>query len=350
MGLTKYPGGVFASPNIGGGAGDVFSGLGNAVFFVDGDNGNDGNDGTDPAAAKLTIQSAVTAAAVANAAYKGGSTVYIKPKAITDATGDPASYAEVVIIPFAGGERMRLIGCGTGRTQGGLPQIKMGSGSNALLTIRAPGCSIEGIGFNGYGSTGGGILLDDDNSTKSAFGTTINGCHIKNCVGSTATNGLTGGGIMWSAQGNAWQVSITNNMFYKNVSDIALMGTLNTRPQDILIQGNVFQSSVTSSCDCNILGNGAGGGFQTITIDRNVFSDIPALSSGTHATYIELTGTLGGMLTNNVFGIIASEAASNVTFGAAGTVLIPTTVFMAGNQGEPDDSGASNDFGGIFRT
>ena len=297
-------------------------------------------DGTSWDKAFKTIQAAVTAASARDV-------IYVAPKLITDFTGDPTSYAEVIIIP-AGKNHLSIIGLSRGRTQGGLPQIKMGSGSNPLLTIRSAGVLIQNMGFNGYGSTGGGILLDDDYSTKSAFGTTINNCHIKNCVGSTATNGLTGGGVMWSAQGNAWQTSITNNLFYKNVADITLMGTSNTRPQDILVRGNIFQSSVTSSCDANIIGNG--GGFQTITIDKNVFGDIPALGAGTHATYIDLTGTQGGMLTNNQFGCIMSEAASQVTFGATGDVLIPTTVFMAGNTGEPDDSGVSNDFGHVWRT
>lgn len=322
----------------GGGLGPMVKKDGN-YWFVDGDAAGEGGGRSwqDP---KSTISQAVAAASAFDV-------IYIQPKKITDFTGDPTSYAETIIIP-ATKPHLSLIGVSRGRTQGGLPQIKIGAGATAMITVRAAGCLIQSLGINGISSTGGGILLDDDYSTKTAFGTTIDNCHIKNCVGSTATNGLTGGGIMWSAEGNAWQCSITNNLFYKNVADVTLMGTSSTRPQDILIQGNEFKSAVSSAADANIIGNG--GGFQTVTIDNNVFGDIPALGSGTHATYIDLTGTLGGMLTRNMFGIIASEAASNVTFGAAATVLIPTTVYMAGNMGEPEDTGASNDFGPIFRT
>lgn len=268
MAITNFPNGVFASPLIGGGSSDVFTGLGGAVFYVDGDNGNDVNDGKSPEQATATIQQAVTLAAAVNAEYKGGSTVYIKAKAITDATGDPTSYAETVIIPFTGGERMRLIGVDNGRTQGGLPQIKIGAGSTALLTVRAPGCLIENIGFNGVSSTGSGILLDDDNSTKSAFGTTIRNCHLKNCVGSAA-NATAGGAIVWSSAGNAWQVLITDCNFYKNVCDICILGTTNSVPQDVIIQNCAFSGSAAAT-DCNIYagGSGFGGG---LVIDNCLF-------------------------------------------------------------------------------
>jgi len=334
MAITNFPNGVFASPLIGGGSSDVFTGLGNAVFYVDGDNGNDVNDGKSPEQATATIQQAVTLAAAVNAEYKGGSTVYIKAKALTDYTGDPTSYAETIIIPFTGGERMRLVGCGTGRTQGGLPQIKIGAGSTAMITVRAPGCSIENLGINGVSSTGGGILLDDDSAAKSAFGTTINNCHFKNCVGSTATDCRTGGAIMWPAAGNAWQVSITNNRFYKNVGDITMLGnSTNTRPQDILIQGNQF-SGYAAYTDCNIWAGG-GGGYGSVNIDSNVFGQLPAIGSGSIARYMDLTGTLSGMLTRNFFGCMTAEGGTEITFEAAGTgAKIPVTVFMAGNFGQ----------------
>ena len=121
------------------------------AYYVDGSNGSDNNDGRSPDHAKLTIQDAVTDAGE-------GGTVYVFPKVHTDYTGDPVSYAETVIIPYTH-SNLAIIGVGRGRTQGGLPQIKMGAGAVALLTIRAPGCLIENIGFNGYGSTGGGILF-----------------------------------------------------------------------------------------------------------------------------------------------------------------------------------------------
>jgi len=294
------------------------------VWYVDGDLST-GGAGRTWADAYSTIQEAITAA-------NDFDVILISPKLITDFTGDPTSYAEVLTIP-AGKNNLSLVGISRGRTQGGLPQIKKGSGSTALLTIRSAGCLIKNLGFNGYGSTGGAILLDDDNSTKTAFGTTIENCHIKNAVGSTATNAATGGGIMWSSAGNAWQVSIVNNRFYKCVGDVILPGTSNTRPQDVLIQGNIF-SGPAASVDCNLYLQGAGSGINGVVIDSNIFQQLPALGSATTARYIHATGCTG-MLTRNLFGCHTSEGGTEITFEAAGTgAYIPTTLHMAQNFGQ----------------
>ncbi len=286
-------------------------------IYVDGTNGDDSNDGKSWTNAMATIQAGVTAAGA-------DGIVYVIPKTITDYTGDPTSYAETVIIP-ATHTGLSLIGISRGRTQGGLPQIKKGSGSTALLTIRAAGCLISNMGFNGYGSTGGGILLDDDYAAKTAFGTTIVGCHFKNCVGSTATNAATGGAIMWSAEGNAWQVYIGGNRFYKNVGDIVLLGTSNTVPQDVVIEDNVF-SGPAGSVDCNLYLKG-GSGMNGVIIRNNEFTCWPAIGSGTNVMPISATGCVG-QVTGNRF------ACTGKTFGAAANSLIPTTLFLTDNYQE----------------
>lgn len=309
-----------------------------AVWYVDGTNGTSGNNGKSWTNAFATIQAAIDAASK-------GDTIYVTAKDITDQTGDPNSYEENLIIPNTASS-LSIIGVSRGRTQGGLPQLKDGSGTTtAILIIRAPGCLIANLGINGAGNTGGGILLDDDYSTKSAFATTIQNCHLKNCKGATATDSRTGGAIMWSAQGNAWQCRILGNHFYKNAGDIVLKGTGNTRPQDIVIEGNFFQSAVTSVCDSNIYG--AGGGFQTVAILNNIFGDVPAVGSGSIALYIDLTGTQGGVLAGNLFGQEV-QGGSKKTFGASGDAAkIPETVIMAGNYGEADTEG---DSGYVYRT
>jgi hypothetical protein len=237
---------------------------------------------------------------------------------------DPSSYAEVLTIAAAK-SNLSLIGLSRGRTQGGLPQIRMGSGSTALLTIRAPGCLIANLGFNGASATGGGILLDDDGSTKSAFGTTIIGCHFKNCKGSTATNTATGGAIQWAATGGGWQVLISGNRFYKNVGDIVLLGTSAAVPQDVVIEDNVF-SGPAANVDCNLYLAG-GSGMNGVIIRNNEFTCFPNVGSGTNVKPLVLTGCVG-QLTGNRF------ATSGKTFGAAGNVLVPTTVFMTDNYQE----------------
>ena len=262
-----------------------------------------------------------------NAAVDGDNVkVFAKDMAAGDT--DPASWAETLTIA-AGKSKVVLEGVSDNLTQGGLPQIKKGSGSTALLTIQAPGCLIKNLGFNGTGSTGGGILLDDDGSTKSAFGTTITGCHFKNCVGSTATNAATGGAIQWAATGGAWQVRIKGNVFYKNVGDIVLKGTTGSVPQDVVIEDNIFSGPATS-VDCNLYLAG-GSGMSSVTVRNNIFpSVLPALASGSVVRYADLTGCTG-IFTNNYFGGIYTTTG----FGAAkAAAKIPTTVGMPHNYSD----------------
>jgi hypothetical protein len=300
------------------------------IRYVDGTNGNDASDGQSWETALATIQAGVTAAGARG-------TVFVAPKEVASGATDPSSYAETIIIP-ATHEGLSLIGVNTGRTQGGLPQIKKGSGTTALLTIRAPNCLIANMGFNGIWTADStqslvGILLDDDGSTKTAFGTTIVGCHFKNCAGSTgSTNGAAGGAITWSAQGNAWQVLIAGNRFYKNVCDVCLLGTSGSVPQDVIIENNIF-SGPAANVDCNLWLKGGGSGMNGVIVKDNTFGQLPSL--GTVARYIDATGCVG-MLVGNTFGCQTSGTGGTpITFKALGTGgKIPTTMHVAGNWGQ----------------
>jgi len=270
------------------------------VWYVDGDLSASG-DGTSWDTAYITIQEAVTAASAHDV-------IYISAITLTDYTGDPGSYDENIIIPYATSS-LALIGISRGLTQGGLPQIKIGGSSTTeMLKIRAPGCLIMNLGFNGASSTGGGILLDDDNTAKSAFGTTIINCHFKNCK-KHATNAASGGAIMWGSAGNAWQVRISDCHFYKNLCDICVIGTSNTVPQDVVIENCHFSDSPASTT-CNIYtgGSGFGGG---LVINNNTFGALPNLSSGDTNLYtsIDTYGTeSSGIFSNNVFGADGTTA------------------------------------------
>ena len=284
-----------------------------------------------------TWETAFHTIAAAVAVVDQGGVILIKGKNVAATATDPSSYAEVVSITTP---QIHLLGVGS-RVQGGLPQIKMGSGAVAQVTIAAPGVTIEKIGFNGVSATGGGILLDDDGgSTKSAAGAAVLDCHFKNCVGSTATNAATGGAIQWAATGGAWQVLIKGNRFYKNVGDVVLKGTTGSVPQDVVIEENIF-SGPAANVDCNLYLAG-GSGMNGVIIRNNVFSAIPALG-GTNDKMLVLTGCVG-ILTGNMF---ACEDAR--TFGAAGDELVPTTVFMAGNFSEKAVAQVANG-GDICRT
>ncbi len=274
-----------------------------------------------------TIQAAIDQAAV-ETEPGAGHVILVKPAKMAAGATDPASFAEVLTIAAAQ-SNLTLIGMPDNRTQGGLPQIKKGSGAVALLTVRAPGCTIKNLGFNGGSSTGGGILLDDDGSTKSAFGTTIENCHFKNCVGSTATDARTGGAIQWSSAGGAWQVRIKGNLFYKNVGDIVLLGTSGSVPQDVLIEDNIFMGTA-ATVDCHIYLAG-GSGMANVTIRHNTFAGVlPALGSGSVVRYADITGCTG-IFADNYF----AGSYTTTGFGVAkAAAKIPTTVGIVHNYSD----------------
>ncbi len=323
MSVTPFPHGIIATPNIGADTLSMFS-SGN-IWFVDGNMSASG-DGTTPDNAMKTIQEAVTVAAAYNTG--DGGVIYVKALDMAAGATDPNSYAETIIIP-ATAAKTAIVGVSGNRTQGGLPQIRKGSGSTALLTVRAPGCLIYGLGFNGASATGGGILLDDDSSTKTAFGTTIANCHFKNCKGSTATDCRTGGAIQWSSEGNAWQVRILKNVFYKNVGDVVLKGTSGSVPQDVVIEGNTFMGTA-AAVDCHLYLAG-GSGMASVVVNRNVFASVlPVLGSGSIVRYVEMTGCTG-IFSNNVFACTDTTTGFGV---AKATAKIPTTVGIAGNYSD----------------
>jgi hypothetical protein len=290
------------------------------TLHVDGTYGDDTNDGQGWDSALKTIQAAVTA-------VPPGGTVRIRPRAIPITYTDPVSYAENVVIP-ATKSGIALVGYGTGRTQGGLPQIRPGTGVLPAITVRAPGCLIANLGVNGAGSLGGGILLDDDGASKVAFGTSILNCHFKNCAGH-ATDGRLGGAINWAATGGAWQILVKGNRFYKNLADMVLLGAgAGVTVQDVVIEDNMF-SGPPDFVDVNLwLG---GNGITGLVINRNVFGRLPEIAAGSVGRYIDLTGCVG-VMHNNVFGCINTLTFRAAAMGTAGRV--PATMLMANNWGE----------------
>jgi hypothetical protein len=345
MGLTNFPYGVQASPVIGANVWDIFSGSssGNAntssrqnIFFVDGDNGNDGNDGVSPSSAKLTIGGAL-------AKSVAGAVIYVKAKSVSAGGTDPSSYAETFTIG-ASQFGTKIIGVPSGTAQGAQPQIKKGSGSTAAITVKAPGCLIQNITINMAGSTGGGILLDDDGSTMTAFGTIVKDCVFKGNANKTSGQGA----VCWASTGGAWQCLISGCHFVDCTTGINILGTSQAVPKDIVIENCLFYSFANTDVDADVMFN-AGSGAKSVVIRDCVFGtvDVPAKSGGDTARYLDLTQVVDSALVGCTFACIG-QGTSAKTFGASGTgALIPATVRMAGNYGEV---GATATTGEILRT
>ena len=300
----------------------VYLDVGNK-WYVDGD--LTGGDGLSWESAFATIQAAINAASAFDS-------IYIKARAMAASDTDPINYAEVLIIP-AGKSKLRLIGVSDAANQGNQPQIKKASASTALLTIRSQGVTVSGISFNGGSATGGGILLDDDGSTKEAFGVVIENCFFKNCRGSSATDGRLGGAIQIGSAGGAWQLVIRHNRFYKNLADIVLLGTSQAVPQSIEILDNIFSGSgaaTNSAVDVNIYLAG-GSGVNDVNVLRNYFPALPAVGSGSVVRFMDLTQAVCGVVADNVFGDTTTATGYGV---AKAKAKIPTVVFMAQNYNE----------------
>jgi len=256
---------------------------------------------------------------------------------------DPISYTTNLVINVP---QVSLIGVSRGRTQGGLPQLKVGATTTSpIIEIKAPGVLIQNIGINGAGGTGGGIKLTDDGGTTSAaFGWSVLGCHFKNCLGTDATGAETGGAVWIGANGGAWQGLLAGNRFYKNVGDFVLAGTSVSVPQDIVIEGNDF-SGPAASTDCNIFTSS--GGINGLVVRDNTFSAMPALSGGNNLRYVDLTGSVG-ILANNYFSSITAPTSAAGTFASAGSLAkVPDTMFIAHNYGESTTTAETAE---IFRT
>jgi len=314
MPLTNFPNGVtsFGIPMVMPGV--PIPNVNGKVLFVDGTYGADGNKGTDP---KLALSTIARAIALANP----GDTIFVFPKVMAATDTDPGSYAESVTIDVP---QVSLLGVARGRTQGGLPQLKVGTTTTSpIITVAAPAVLIANVGVNGAGATGGGILFDDDGgATGSSFGGAVTNCHFKNCKGSTATNAATGGAVQLS--GAPFQIYIGKNRFYNNVGGIVLLDTSNAVPQDVVIEGNRFGGEAAST-DVDIYGAGGSGFGVGLTIFRNVFEEKPALGSASTARWMDLTGADGGIVAGNFFG-------EDLTHGSAGTgSFIPATVNFSGN-------------------
>lgn len=314
---------------------------GGKVWYVDGDRTSGTGKTWDSAFGEAQFNGNISALGVS-----AGDVIYVAGRTMVATDTDPISYTTNLVINVP---QVSLIGVSRGRTQGGLPQLKVGATTTSpIIDVKAPGVLIASIGVNGADATGGGIkLTDDGGSTSAAFGWSVLNCHFKNCVGTTATNAATGGAVQIGSAGGAWQGLLSGCRFYKNVGDFVLMGTSGSVPQDIVLEDNVF-SGPAASVDNNIYTGGDG--INGLIIRNNYFQADPAIGSASNGNFLMLTGSVG-LLANNFFACVTEEADTEITFGAAGVNKVPTTMFMAGNYGEWGTAGAAGvGSGEIFRT
>jgi hypothetical protein len=326
MGLTNYPNGIFATPNIGGVGrlADMFAA--DNIFFVDGVLGDSANDGKSPGSGHAldSITNAISAASK-------DAVIYVKPQ--TTIASAQTYYRDNITIPLTK-PNLSIIGCGAG---GANPnsytgvQLKVSAATTTgnLITVNGGGAYLENMRLTGNAMTGTGAIVMANTSATSQPG----GLHVRGClfeapvaVGTVYPTYLLGGCI---ALGSCNYSLIEGNFFYNCLGSIHSSSTYGTQGR-VEIRGNSFVGA-PGSRDLDIhLRPGASTYGSWVAINHNIFGDgLP--TGGSTNLFIKIVGTGSGHLMGNYF---ASTAAAT-EYGSDGTdCIIPTTYFFAGNYNE----------------
>ena len=324
MGLTNFPNGIMATPNIGGVGrlSDIWAS--ENIYFVDGINGSTDNPGKEPRTAKALPSQAVSAASK-------DAVIYIKPQTTTGSA--VTYYRDNITVPVTK-PNLSIIGCGA---TWGNPnyytgvQIKAAAAAldSHLIDVDGGGLYLENmrlIGEDMTGSTASIINADLVGSTQRSRGLTVNACIFEDdlaaaSLGTTPIWGtITGSSITY--------ILVENSTFFNCMTGIGLIGNLGVLGR-IAIRNNVFAGAPGyRDVDIKIVpGSGQYGSW--IEISRNIFSDgLP--TGGTTNRFVHIIGTGTGILAGNYFASITDTGASG--WGPSGTqTIIPDTFAMAGN-------------------
>jgi hypothetical protein len=322
MGLTNYPNGIFATPNIGGVGrlADLFAA--DNIFFVDGLLGDAANDGKAPGGGHAldSLTNAVSAAS------KDG-VIYIKP--LTTTASAQTYYRDNVVFPLTK-PNLSVIGCGSGWTNQSSVQYKVAAAATTshLFDVRGAGLYLENMRLTGNSMTGtGSIIHANVSATLQPAGLHVRGCLFEAAYTQAVMGANPYGG---SITGNTVNYSlIEDNWFYNTLSGVALISNYGTLGR-VIIRNNFFSGAPASrSCDV-YLEPGTSTYGSGVMVHGNVFSDgVP--TGGTIGRFIKIVNATTGIVANNWFASTAAAA----EYGSDGTdCVIPATFFFAGNYNE----------------
>lgn len=309
MGLTNFPNGVFATPNIGGSAMPTLNMQTDAkTWFLDPDRAANGS-GISPADAFNSLTTALSLMSAYDVLY------IISPKILSSGTGSTGSITGNFTIPKAK-QMMSLIGVGP-TTSGGRPirstrLIGTSGTASPVLTINADSIGLENLRFSFATSCTFAVYAAYGEDTT-GYGSNLS---MYNCRASGFTSAATIKVI--GSQG----VTIKNCGFVDNLISIDIRSATATTT-DILIQNNVFGSNGTAasliSADINMDAQGS----CYIAILGNAFAHLIP-SAGAPNRWINVTNVRQGLVAFNSFGGVTG---TNYTVGPTGTgVIIPANV------------------------
>ena len=338
MGLTRFPHGILATPNLGtdsGGYGRLVQlWESDNIWFVDGDNDSVGHAGNTPDASVALISTAV------GLASKGG-TIYVKPR-LSD-TSAQSYYYDTIEIPLSK-PGMSIIGAGTPSSRAGV-QLKPSTDHLAedVIVIKGGGVTLENMRLTGNGGT-----ADQYKSIVSAISVTgssnPDGLTIRHCrfEGDKSVPRIASSTDMNAAValGTASYSTIEDNTFYSCHGGI--VGQLATAAyHNVTITRNLFSGAPANRvCDVFLMHGTTGG----VVITHNIFADgLPTHAPGASGNYfVKITDAGTGILAWNAF---ATTADGEVAKAAGSECIIPATYFTAGNVYE----GAASEGDGFCR-
>jgi len=309
MGLTNFPNGVLATPNLGGDGRNSYAGWwGNDIWYVDDIAGSDSNRGTTPTTGFATVQKAVDNAGPQD-------TIYIRPRNVTVGAYSDHGYITNLVSNIATGEAVQglnIIGTGTGRgicanVQTAIAPVA--GVTTATILVESPCVNIENVLVKMVsGQTAGCIGAVD--STARSYGLTVNNCSFKNFI--TADNATKIAAIM--LDNNHW--TTIENCFFRECYWGINFGSSGGVIEGLYVRNCEFVgAAATWESDIYM------GDVKNILIDSCRFAHaLPAFPTGTGLHYITMAGSAGtGIISNCNISANSTDQTDNITL--AGTVL-----------------------------
>jgi hypothetical protein len=309
MGLTNFPHGILATPNIGGGS--TFAGWwSNQMLFVDNEGGG----------AAGTMDSPYQYVDTAIAAASAWATIYVRPRTPDIVGGDPQ-----VIIPTSLTANLSiaktlygltLIGTGTGqgaRCEGYATTLQGAAGvtSTPVLNILAPYVDIENFHFKKGGMTGYPLVQ----FYSPGFGGYIGNCKFNQGNGTAYNTAAV-------TINSAWYTTVAGCFFDRCSVGVGLAGATADLVGTRISTNEFVQDAANNYGD--IIGFSTTGHLRTI-IDGNSFGLLPSHAAPGKARYIYFSG---GSDTGKVYDNFFATATSVVT---ADNIVLNGLVDAGGN-------------------
>jgi hypothetical protein len=309
MGLTNFPNGVFATPNVGVDRSTIFA-SGN-VFFVDGDLG-----GASASSSGLNPSEAVSIPSDAVGKAARGGVIYVRPK--MTAASAQSYYLDNITVPITL-PNLSILGCGADQDRPYLgPAIKttVAGLATPVLTVKASSFVTEGMEWTGTSQSGdvSVIYASNDGTLALTSGLIVRNCTIRNVKGHAVG---TGGGIHFETP---IFCKVQNVLFKDNLASIVFRSTY-AAINSLLIENCTFAGAAAGR-DVDIFSNADAG--YGLSIDNCRFLDaLP--NHGVINKYIALSAGIYGMISNCTFGV--TSATADAFLAATGTIgNVPTTV------------------------